>query len=49
LTSTISKELAVLHNGCNVVAGFYPDSVFITTQDTEKAMRVLAELGKNKK
>jgi hypothetical protein len=41
LTAAFSKALAENGIGCNVVAAFYHDHIFVTIQDTEKAMAVL--------
>ena len=38
LTAAFSKALAENGIGCNVVAAFYHDHIFVTIQDTEKAM-----------
>jgi hypothetical protein len=41
LTAAFSKALAENGIGCNVVAAFYHDHIFVPIQDTEKAMAVL--------
>jgi len=41
LTAAFSKALADNGIGCNVVAAFYHDHIFVPIQDTEKAMAVL--------
>ena len=41
LTAAFSKALADKGIGCNVVAAFYHDHIFVPIQDTEKAMAVL--------
>jgi hypothetical protein len=41
LTAAFSKALADNGIGCNVVAAFYHDHIFVPIQDTDKAMAVL--------
>jgi len=41
LTAAFSKALADNGIGCNVVAAFYHDHIFVPIHDTEKAMAVL--------
>jgi uncharacterized protein len=41
LTAAFSKALADNGIGCNVVAAFYHDHIFVPIQDTEKAMAIL--------
>jgi len=41
LTAAFSKALADNGIGCNVVAAFYHDHIFVPISDTEKAMAVL--------
>ena len=49
LTAAVSNALAGENISANVVAGFYHDHVFVAEKDAEKAMRVLAGLGRSKK
>lgn len=41
LTAAFSKALSENGISCNVVAAFYHDHIFVNTNDTEKAMKVL--------
>ncbi|PIF30825.1 hypothetical protein CLU81_1276 [Flavobacterium sp. 9] len=41
LTAAFSKALSQNGISCNVVAAFYHDHIFVNTNDTEKAMKVL--------
>ncbi|MCF7834358.1 MAG: ACT domain-containing protein [Candidatus Pacebacteria bacterium] len=46
LTSTFSKALAEKEVGCNVVAAFYHDHIFVPKKDAKKAMNILKGLTK---
>jgi uncharacterized protein len=45
LTAAFSNALAENKISCNVVAAFYHDHIFVASQDAEKAMKVLKDLG----
>lgn len=47
LTAVFATELAKHDIGCNVVAGYHHDHIFVDQKDGEKALRVLTELSKN--
>ncbi len=49
LTAAVSAALAEENISANVVAGFYHDHVFVAEKDADRAMRVLAGLGRSKK
>jgi uncharacterized protein len=46
LTAAFSKALSEYGIGCNVVAAFYHDHIFVDIKDAEKAMTILQALSK---
>jgi len=42
-TAAFSNALAKAGVGCNVIAAYYHDHIFVAKQDAEKAMQVLEE------
>lgn len=46
-TAAFSNALAKQGIGCNVVAAYYHDHIFVDTKDAERAINVLIELSKN--
>ncbi|XVJ66061.1 MAG: ACT domain-containing protein [Lacibacter sp.] len=44
LTAAFSKVLADYNISCNLVAGYYHDHIFVSKNDTEKAMNILTDL-----
>jgi uncharacterized protein len=46
LTSEVSRALAENNLSCNVVSGYYHDHVFVARRDTERAMRILMDIGR---
>lgn len=49
LTAAFSAELAKNNIGCNVIAGYFHDHIFVAKKDREKAMNVLRNLAKKYK
>lgn len=47
LTAAISTALTNHSISCNVIAGYYHDHIFVSKQDSEKAVQVLTDLSKN--
>ena len=47
LTAVFSSELAKNHIGCNVVAGYHHDHIFVAVEDGRKAIDVLSKISKN--
>ena len=47
LTAAISTALTNHNISCNVIAGYYHDHLFVSKQDSEKAVRVLIDLSKS--
>jgi hypothetical protein len=46
LTAAVSRALAENNLSCNVVAGYYHDHVFVARRDTDRAMRILMDIGR---
>ncbi|HLO58171.1 MAG TPA: ACT domain-containing protein [Bacteroidales bacterium] len=46
LTAAVSRALAENNLSCNVVAGYHHDHVFVARRDTERAMRILMDVGR---
>jgi hypothetical protein len=44
LTAVFSKALADMQIGCNVVAAYYHDHIFVKKKDADQAMSILIEL-----
>lgn len=49
LTALFSSELAKHQIGCNVVAAYYHDHIFVDKKDSDRALQVLKDLSKNYK
>lgn len=49
LTAAVSRALAENNLTCNVIAGYYHDHVFVARRDTERAMRILQDIGREGK
>ena len=47
LTAKFSTELTKSNISCNVIAGYYHDHIFVSVEDTDKAMEVLTSLSKS--
>ena len=47
LTAAISTALTNHNISCNVIAGYYHDHLFVSKQDSEKAVQVLIDLSKS--
>ncbi|MFD2563241.1 ACT domain-containing protein [Aquimarina rubra] len=47
LTAIFSAELAAYNISCNVIAGYYHDHIFVNTEDSKKAVKVLKNLSQN--
>ncbi|WP_378179363.1 ACT domain-containing protein [Aquimarina sp. SS2-1] len=47
LTAIFSTELAAHKISCNVIAGYYHDHIFVSIQDSKKAIKVLKNLSQN--
>jgi hypothetical protein len=46
LTAAFSQSLSENGIGCNVVAAFYHDHIFVDKKDTDKAMEILSQMSK---
>lgn len=46
LTAAISTALTNHNISCNVIAGYYHDHLFVSKQDSKKAVQVLTDLSK---
>ncbi len=46
-TAAFSKALAAAGIGCNVIAAYYHDHIFVAKKDAEKAMRAVEELSRS--
>jgi hypothetical protein len=46
LTAAVSRALAENNLSCNVVAGYHHDHVFVARRDTERAIRILMDIGR---
>ncbi|MFC4094970.1 ACT domain-containing protein [Euzebyella saccharophila] len=49
LTAVFSSELAKNHIGCNAVAGYYHDHIFVAIEDGNKAIEILQKIPKTTK
>ena len=47
LTAAVSRALAEREIGCNVIAAYYHDHIFVARKDAEAAMLALRGLGEN--
>ena len=48
LTAAFSNALSKQNISCNVIAGYYHDHLFVNVDDSEEALNVLKDLGKEK-